>query len=640
VNPAIDESLPATGPVAEFAARGEVLVSPSRIGRPWVVAAGDRVIKAYDLNHFHGSYRDRLQIEAATAMTAAEVSGVVRTYRAETVGTWLVIEMERLGETVAGHLEAVQAQSAEARTQQEWGRLLEGVAWTLGELHRRRLVHRDVKPANLMFDRDGRRLVVADFSISVERPRHRPRWRENKLHAPADVSGTDRYVAPEVFVGRIGPSADQYALAVVALDIFGENLPPAAASVLHRATAHDPAARFPTVSDFGVVLRASVDPASPHTGSSRLARVAPPWRHAWGPGACAAASTYGALFWLHPPRLNAGTGLLLPTMVGAGTMVAARMAAAMYGNRTQPRLAIARRPWFPLFVFAVAALVMSPLLIAEPDKRTTYTVEIGIFAITSWAILGATPPDAGEWLIGLVRRWERWRARHVRGRAARWGVRFTVGTGLVLVAATPAAVNPYASTRGSPSSHDARLMVVARARRAMLASNITALCATARIPVARPAPQPCAAWGPVAASWVREDVLRRHGPRFAPADLADTWVTYNDGSEQHGAPVWSLHEGSTHGPYIGTLEREDDRGRVWQVTITRNPPSADPLAGEESQWTYEIARSSHGWHVTAVEICDVSSRRPCLTLSQLGGRRLAAARRAGPPAGAQALSTK
>jgi hypothetical protein len=640
VNPATDEPLPPTGSVAEFAAHGEILASPNSPGRPWVVAAGDRVIKVYDLNHFHGSDRDRLKIEAATAMTAAEVSGVVHTYRAETVGTWLVIEMERLGETVADHLEAVRAQCAEARTPQEWGRLLEGVAWTLGELHRRRLVHRDIKPANLMFDRGGRRLVVADFSISVERPRRRPRHREDEPHTPADVSGTDRYVAPEVFAGRIGPPADQYALGIVALDVFGENLLPATSSVLRRATAQDPEARFPTVSDFGIALRASVDPASPHRGSSRLARVAPAWRHAWGPGVCAVASTYGALFWLHLPRLNVGTGLLLPAIVGVGTTVAARMAAAMYGNRTQPRLAIARRPWFPLLVFAVAVLVMSPLLIAEPDKRTTYTVEIGIFSVTSWAVLGATPSDAGEWLIGLVRRWERWRARHARGPAARWGVRFAVGAGLMLCAAAPAAINPYQLAHESPSPHDARLMIVARARGAMLASNITALCATAKIPTARPAPQPCAAWGPVAATWVRDDVRRRHGPRFTPADLPHTWVTYNKGSERHGTPVWSLHEGSTHGPYVGALEREDDSGRVWQVTITRNLPSTDPLAGEESQWMYEIARSSHGWHVTAVEICDLSSHRPCLTLSQLDGRRLTAARRSGPPTGAQARSTK
>jgi serine/threonine-protein kinase len=78
--------------------------------------------------------------------------------------------------------------------------------------HRRGLVHRDVKPANLLFDDDGR-LRIADFGIA--RALAEAAWTE-----PAGaVLGTVRYAAPEQVRGAsIDGRADVYALAVVLVE--------------------------------------------------------------------------------------------------------------------------------------------------------------------------------------------------------------------------------------------------------------------------------------------------------------------------------------------------------------------------------------------------------------------------------------
>jgi serine/threonine protein kinase len=87
--------------------------------------------------------------------------------------------------------------------------ILREAALALGHAHRRHIVHRDVKPANIMLDDDGR-VVLTDFGIS------KALQGATQLTGTGTIIGTPAYMAPEQAKGReVDGRADQYALAIV-----------------------------------------------------------------------------------------------------------------------------------------------------------------------------------------------------------------------------------------------------------------------------------------------------------------------------------------------------------------------------------------------------------------------------------------
>jgi serine/threonine protein kinase len=180
----------------------------------------------------------------------------------------------------------------------EW---LEQAASALDGAHRNGIVHRDVKPANLLLDRNGN-VHVADFGIASAADL-------DSMTMTGTVLGTAGYLSPEQANGRRAtPASDLYSLGVVAFELLSgrrpferesttaeaaahvnepvpsiyelcENLPPEVDAVFRKALEKDPNARFESGADLVGALRDALSEAAGTT--QQLAPVARPKSRSW-----------------------------------------------------------------------------------------------------------------------------------------------------------------------------------------------------------------------------------------------------------------------------------------------------------------------------------------------------------------------
>ncbi len=122
-------------------------------------------------------------------------------------------------------------------------RITREVAQALAYAHREGVVHRDVKPENVLLTEDGVTLV-ADFGIARPMAAHQT---GEHLTEAGHVIGTPTYMAPEQAMGeRADHRADQYALAATCYEILA-GVPPHAGPTLHAVIAQRLMATAPSV---------------------------------------------------------------------------------------------------------------------------------------------------------------------------------------------------------------------------------------------------------------------------------------------------------------------------------------------------------------------------------------------------------
>jgi tRNA A-37 threonylcarbamoyl transferase component Bud32 len=237
--------------------------------------------------------RARFEREARTAARVGDHPNVVTIYDIGEHGpnAFIVMELYR-GGTVADRLrEGALVPRVQAL---QW---LGEAAAGLDYAHGRDVVHRDVKPANLLLDESGR-LAVGDFGIARLAD-------ESPLTQAGTVMGTAAYLSPEQATGEgATPASDRYSLGCVAFELLtgrrpftGEHaaaqarqhveapmpetgLGPHVDEVMCRALSKGPAERYPTCALFVEELRHAVERApsvrrDPPTEPTRPAVAAP-----------------------------------------------------------------------------------------------------------------------------------------------------------------------------------------------------------------------------------------------------------------------------------------------------------------------------------------------------------------------------
>ena len=128
-------------------------------------------------------------------------------------------------------------------------RLLGQLCDGLGHAHARNLVHRDIKPQNLLLRESDQCLKITDFGIA------RAAEDTSRLTRPGKVLGTDRYMAPEQLAdGRITPATDVYACGVVADQLLPQSRSLHLHEILARCLSESPEARFADANELGEAL--------------------------------------------------------------------------------------------------------------------------------------------------------------------------------------------------------------------------------------------------------------------------------------------------------------------------------------------------------------------------------------------------
>jgi serine/threonine protein kinase len=154
------------------------------------------------------------------------------------------------------------------------------VAGALQYAHDHRLIHRDVKPENMLVGADFH-VLLSDFGIALA-------TQSSRYESMHEVVGTVAYMAPEQLQGRPHPASDQYSLAVIVyewlcgerpfkgsfVELYGQqifmppqplhelipNISPEVEEVVFKALSKEPGQRFAKVISFANAFLQASDP--------------------------------------------------------------------------------------------------------------------------------------------------------------------------------------------------------------------------------------------------------------------------------------------------------------------------------------------------------------------------------------------
>lgn len=278
-------------------------------------------------------------------------------------------------------------------------------ALALQDAHENGVIHRDVKPANILIRHDGS-VKLTDFGIAraVDAA---------PITRTGEVMGTAQYISPEQAMGKpVGPASDLYALGVVAHEMltgerpFDEGSPVATAmahihnpppplpasvpeplaGVVMACLAKDPAARPLSGGDVSAALSGAPDAPTfartevipPARGATRRLRTAPQaTQHSYGPPTRSGA-TAGV-----PERRRSPWIWILPLVLVLGLLAYLLAQSGILGGGSTPAPARTTKP---------VATSVPPSPTPTPSSATTTPTVL----INSSAFIGLTEREARD----------------------------------------------------------------------------------------------------------------------------------------------------------------------------------------------------------------------------------------------------
>jgi serine/threonine-protein kinase len=274
------------GKVAEGGMGAVYRALDSNLGTPVVVKVPHERLLADD------SFRRRFEAEIAELIRLPHRGIVPILARGEHERVPFFVLPWLGGGSLASRLESLPGRRQSPEEVAAW---LRTVASTLDFVHARGVVHRDVKPGNILFDEHGE-CYLSDFGIAKVVAADAP-----SLTSTGLTVGSPVYMAPEqVTSNDVSPRADQYALASTvyealcgappfegsnAMEIVvrkqghdprpvlerAPNVPAAIGAAVARALSRDPSARFPTCTAFAREVETALERGAAADGVARSA---------------------------------------------------------------------------------------------------------------------------------------------------------------------------------------------------------------------------------------------------------------------------------------------------------------------------------------------------------------------------------
>ncbi|MDZ7962365.1 MAG: AAA family ATPase [Aulosira sp. DedQUE10] len=175
------------------------------------------------MRHDYPSFNEIIQFRNQYNITKnLDICGVVKAYSLEQNGNGYVLVMEDYGGiSLSDYLN--QHTHAGKLPIKEFFPMAIAITATLGELHRQRIIYKDIKPANILIHPQTKQVKLIDFSIASLLPRE-----SQQIQNPNVLEGTLAYISPEQ-TGRMNRGIDYrtdfYSLGVTFYELLTGKLP-------------------------------------------------------------------------------------------------------------------------------------------------------------------------------------------------------------------------------------------------------------------------------------------------------------------------------------------------------------------------------------------------------------------------------